>query len=65
MKSKVKLYVEECCDFIRLDIKLHKFFQGKGNYLEDAEMHIKNAETAIELDMLPTYQGIKIIQENK
>jgi len=54
MTNRVKLFVEGCCDLVRLDIKLHKFFQGEGDYLEDAEMHIKNAETAIEYNMLPS-----------
>lgn len=54
MKNRVKFYVEGCCDLVRLDIKLHKFFQGDGAYLEDAEMHIKNAETAMEYNMLPS-----------
>ena len=54
MKITVKLYVEGCCDLARLDIKLHKFFQGDGDYLEGAEQHIKNAERAMEYNMLPS-----------
>ena len=63
MRKRVKYYIESCCDQIRLNIKLHKFFQGDGNFLEDAEIHIKNAETAIEFDKLPS-ELLKRFDEN-
>ena len=53
MRTRVKYYVEGCCDLVRLDIKLHKFFKGLGGYLEDAEIHIKNAEIAMNLICYP------------
>lgn len=63
MKNRVKLYVEGCCDLVRLDIKIHKFFQGDGDYLEDAKMHIKNAEIAMEYNMLPSELKEKKLDE--
>ena len=65
MRTRVKYYVEGCCDLVRLDIKLHKFFKGLGGYLEDAEIHIKNAEIAIESNMLPSELRIKNVEDKK
>jgi hypothetical protein len=53
MRETVKIYVEGCIDIAKLDIKLHKFFEGQGDFLESAESHLKDAETAIEFNMLP------------
>ena len=68
MRTRVKLYIEACIDFAKLDIKLHKFFKdydGDKSYLQDAEMHIKNAEIAIEYNALPSIFKTGVVGENK
>lgn len=57
MDEKIKDYVENCIEMVKLDIKMHKLFKDydKPNFwLKYAEKNISNIETALKYNMLPS-----------
>jgi len=57
LELKVKDYIENCLEMVRIDIKMYKKFKGWYDnkfWLEDAEKYINFADLALEHNMLPS-----------
>lgn len=56
MELRIKNYIKNCLEMVRIDIKIYKKFMGYDNkfWLEDAEKYMNFADLALEHNMLPS-----------